>query len=46
MGEEHDLSATNPAKLAELEKSWEALYREMIEPLWAQGGGGGRRAKQ
>ena len=46
IGEEHDLSATNPAKLAELEKGWEALNREMIEPLWGQGGGGGRRAKQ
>ena len=46
IGEERDLAAINPAKLAELEKGWDALNREMIEPLWAPGGGGGRRAKQ
>ena len=46
IGEEHDLGAANPAKLAELEQGWEALNREMVEPLWGQGGGGGRRAKQ
>ncbi len=45
IAEEHDLSASQPAKLAELEKAWLALDREMIEALWSPGGGGGRRAK-
>ena len=46
IGEERDLSTSNPDRLAELEKSWDALNREMVEPLWGPGGGGGRRAKQ
>ena len=46
ISEEHDRSTENPAKLAELEKRWETLDREMIEPLFSPGGGGGRRAKQ
>jgi arylsulfatase B len=46
IGEEDDLSASNPAKLAELEKGWQALDQEMVEALWSPGGGGGRRAKQ
>lgn len=43
MGEERDLSVAQPAKLAELEKAWQALDREMVEALWNPGGGGGRR---
>ncbi len=39
IAEEHDLAAAQPAKLAELEKSWHALDREMMAPLWTQGGG-------
>jgi arylsulfatase A-like enzyme len=46
IGEERDLGAQHPDKLAELDKAWQALDREMVEPLWSQGGGGGRRAKQ
>jgi arylsulfatase B len=46
IGEERDLSATEPAKLAELQRAWQALDGEMVEALWAQGGGGGRRAKK
>ncbi len=45
IGETRDLSAANPAKVSELETAWRALDREMIEALWTQGGGGGRRAK-
>ena len=43
ISEEHDLSATEPAKRAELEAAWKALDTQMIEPLWNPGGG--RRAK-
>jgi arylsulfatase B len=46
IGEQRDLAATNAGKVAELERAWQALDREMIEPLWGPGGGGGRRAKQ
>ena len=46
IGEERDVRAANPEKFAELEKAWETLNREMVEPLWSQGGGGGRRTKQ
>jgi arylsulfatase B len=46
IGEEHDVAAAEPAKLAELEKAWRALDAEMIEPLWQQGGGGRRGAKK
>jgi arylsulfatase A-like enzyme len=46
IAEERDLSAANPAKVAELEKAWQALNAEMVEALWGPGGGGGRRAKQ
>jgi arylsulfatase A-like enzyme len=46
VGEARDLAATQPEKLAELEKAWQALNGEMIEALWSPGGGGGRRAKQ
>ena len=45
IGEERDVRGANAGKFAELEKAWEALNREMIEPLWSSGGGGGRRAK-
>ena len=46
VGEERDLAEANPDKVAELQKAWELLDREMVEPLWGPGGGGGRRAKQ
>jgi arylsulfatase B len=46
IGESRDLSATHPEKLAELEKAWQVLNAEMIEPLWGPGGAGGRRTKQ
>jgi arylsulfatase B len=45
IGEEHDVSAANPTKVAELEAAWRALDREMIEALWSPGGGR-RPAKQ
>ena len=44
IGEERDLAAAEPAKLAELQKGWQALDAQMVEALWSQGGGGGRRA--
>jgi arylsulfatase A-like enzyme len=46
IGEARDQSASQPQKLAELEKGWKALDGEMVEALWGPGGGGGRRAKQ
>jgi hypothetical protein len=46
IGEERDLSASNPEKLSELQRAWESLDSEMVEALWSPGGGGGRRAKQ
>jgi len=45
IGEERDLAATQPAKVAELEAAWRALDRQMVEALWPAGGGGGRRAR-
>jgi arylsulfatase B len=45
IGEERDLAAAQPAKLAELEKAWRALDAEMIEAAW-QPGGGRRAGKQ
>lgn len=45
ISEEHDVSAANSAKVAELEAVWRALDREMIEALWSPGGGR-RAAKQ
>ena len=27
-------------------QAWQKLNAEMIEPLWSQGGGGGKRGKQ
>jgi arylsulfatase A-like enzyme len=34
IGEERDLAAAQPAKLAELEKAWRELDAQMIEPLF------------
>lgn len=34
IGEERDLSASNPAKLAELQAAFTELDRKMVEPLW------------
>jgi arylsulfatase B len=42
IAEERDLSAAEPAKLAELEAAWRALDAQMVEPLWNPGG---RRGK-
>ena len=44
IGEEHDLAAVQPQKVAELMQAWQKLNAEMIDPLWQQGGG--RRGKQ
>jgi arylsulfatase A-like enzyme len=38
IGEAHDVSADNPAKVAALESAWRALDAEMTEPLWNPGG--------
>jgi arylsulfatase A-like enzyme len=46
VAEEHDLAATQAAKLAELEKAWRALDSEMVEASWQQGGGGGKAGKK
>ena len=46
IGEERDLAAAQPGKVAELEAAWRKLDAGMIDALWQQGGGGGRRAKQ
>jgi arylsulfatase A-like enzyme len=46
IGEERDLAAQQPQKVAELARAWQKLDGEMIEPLWTQGGGGGKRAKK
>ena len=45
IGEAHDLSAAQPAKVAELDAAWRKLDAEMIEALWSPGGGA-RRGKQ
>ena len=37
LGEERDLAAVNPAKLAELAAAWRALDGEMIEARWGPG---------
>jgi arylsulfatase B len=39
VAEERDLSATEPAKRAELEAAWRQLDGKMIEALWSPGGG-------
>jgi arylsulfatase A-like enzyme len=38
IGEERNLSAVEPAKLAELEAAWRQLDGKMIEPLWNPAG--------
>lgn len=40
IGESRDLAATNPEKVAELEKQWKVWSKELANPLW----GGSRRA--
>jgi arylsulfatase B len=45
VGEERDLAAAQPERLAELEAAWQALDSKMVPALWPQGGGGGRRGK-
>ncbi|MEI8381100.1 MAG: sulfatase [Planctomycetota bacterium] len=40
IGESRDLAATNPEKVGELEKQWNAWSKELATPLW----GGPRRA--
>lgn len=42
LAESHDLSASQPAKRAELEAAWREIDGQMVEPLW---GATGRRAK-
>ena len=44
IGEQHDLSAAQPAKLKELTDDWLRWNRELPKPLWAPGGGRGRGA--
>lgn len=46
--EARDLSASEPTKMAELEKAWAALDGEMVPALWAPGGGavGARKGKK
>jgi arylsulfatase A-like enzyme len=38
IGEERDVSAAHPAKVAELEAAWRTLNAEMMEPLWNPSG--------
>lgn len=42
VAEARDLSAAQPARLAELEAAWRALDGQMHEALWTPGGGGRR----
>lgn len=35
LGETNDLASSEPAKFKELMKAWEAMDREMIDPVWS-----------
>jgi len=46
IGEQNDLAAKMPEKVAELEKRWAAWNAELVDPLWGGQGGGKRKAKK
>jgi len=46
IGEQNDLAATMPDKVAELQKRWDAWNAELVAPLWGGQGGGKRKAKR
>jgi arylsulfatase A-like enzyme len=46
IGEQNDLAAKMPDKVAELEKRWNAWNAELVEPLWGGKAGGKRKSKR
>jgi hypothetical protein len=46
IGEQKDLAATMPDKVAELQKRWGSWNAELVDPLWGGKARAGRKAKK